>query len=57
MFVYGYAKGDRGDLCEDELADFKKVARHVLSLAAGQMDALVARGDFEEVMVDERAIP
>ncbi len=53
FFVFGYAKSDRGNLCPDEVAQFKHMAGHVLGLSDDQLAELIARGSFEEVIVDD----
>ncbi|MBN1631916.1 MAG: type II toxin-antitoxin system RelE/ParE family toxin [Thermoleophilia bacterium] len=57
VFVFGYAKSRRDDLRPDEVAQFKRVARYVLSLTDDQLAVLVARGDLEEVVADDSGIP
>jgi hypothetical protein len=54
FFVYGFAEGDRGDLREDEEAQFKKMARHVLALTDDQVQALIVSGAFQEVSSDDQ---
>ena len=52
FFVYGFAKSELGNIREDEAAEFKKMAKHVLSLTDAQLNELVANGQFEEVTKD-----
>jgi len=56
FFVYGFAKGDRGNIRTDEKEQFKKMARHVLSLSDSQLNVLIANGQFEEVASDGKEI-
>lgn len=49
FFVYGFSKSEIGNIREDEDEQFKKMARHVLSLTDTQLNELVAGGQFEEV--------
>lgn len=52
FFVYGFSKNQLGNIGEDEEAQFKKMAKHVLSLTDAQLRELVANGQFEEVAKD-----
>ena len=56
VYVYGYAKSERSNLRPDEVAHFKKLAIHVLTLSDAELAALLARGTIEEVSLDEREI-
>lgn len=49
FFVFGFAKNSRENIREDELEQFKKMARHVLSLTSAQIQELLNLGHFEEV--------
>lgn len=49
FFVYGFSKSELGNIREDEEEQFKKMARHVLSLTEARLNELVANGQFEEV--------
>jgi len=49
FFVYGFAKSDRANIREDENEQFKKMARHVLSLSDKQLSTLIGKGQFDEV--------
>jgi hypothetical protein len=57
FFVYGFAKSDRGNLREDEKAQFKKMAGHVLALTDDRLNALIACGGFQEVSHCDEEIP
>lgn len=52
LFAYGFAKSDRGNIGDDELATFRQLAAEVLALSGEQLDALVAVGRFMEVRCD-----
>ena len=52
FFVYGFSKSELGNIRKDEEAQFKKMAKHVLSLTDAQLSELVANGQFEEVIKD-----
>jgi hypothetical protein len=49
FFVYGFAKGQRANLADDEQKQFKEAAKHVLELTGKQLAELLERGDFTEV--------
>ncbi len=49
FFVYGFSKSELGNIREDEEAQFKKMAKYVLSLTDMQLSELIANGQFEEV--------
>ncbi len=53
VFVYGFAKSDRRSIGVDELARFKRMAAHVLTLSDNQLDALAVRRELEEVFIRE----
>lgn len=52
FFVYGFSKSELGNIRADEEAQFKKMAKHVLSLTDAQLSELIANGQFEEVEKD-----
>lgn len=54
VFMYGFAKNDRGNIDDDEVRAFKAAAGHVLALSAKQMAELAKKGNFVEVMRDEQ---
>lgn len=49
LFVYLYAKKDREDIDEDELAGFKKLAKNVSKIDDARLAELVRNGDFVEI--------
>ena len=52
LFAYGFAKSDRDNIGDDELAVFRQLAAEVLALSGEQLDILVAAGRFMEVECD-----
>lgn len=52
FFVYGFPKGDLGDIRDDEQGQFKKAAKSILALSDEQICKLIANGQFEEVKKD-----
>lgn len=52
FFVFGFPKNAQDSLREDEEAQFKKMARHVLSLTDAQLQQLIDQGQLEEVFPD-----
>lgn len=53
----GYAKSRRAGIRPDETEQFKRMAKHILTLSDAQLDALVAGGGFEEVADNDEAVP
>lgn len=53
FFVYGFPKIELGNIGSDEETQFKKMAKHVLALTDAQLAALLANGQFEEVVQDD----
>ena len=49
FFIYGFSKGRRANIGQDEERQFKEAARHVLTLTEKQIGELLKRGDFVEV--------
>ena len=49
FFVYGFAKSQRANIDDDEKAQFKEAAKHVLELTEKQLAELLKRGDFVAV--------
>ena len=49
FFMYGFAKSQRANITENEEAQFKQAAKHVLALTERQLAELLKRGDFMEV--------
>lgn len=57
FFVYGFAKSDRANIEDDEEAQFKKAAAHVLGLSDEQLAELIRKRQFSEVKDDEQEVP
>ena len=53
FFVYGFAKNVIANISEDEEEQFKKMAKYILALTDSQLSALIAHGQFEEVVKDD----
>lgn len=53
VFVYGFAKSDRENIDDDELAAFRRLAAELLALSQDLLDALVANGTLVEVDCDD----
>lgn len=54
IFMFGFAKSDRANISAAEEQAFKKTAKHVLALTPKQMESLVEKGDFVEVILHEQ---
>ena len=52
FFVYGFSKSELGNIRKEDEEQFKKMAKHVLSLTDAQLSVLLANGQFEEVTKD-----
>ena len=52
--MYGFPKSELGNIWADEEDQFKKMAKHVLALTDSQLSILIANGQFEEVVQDEK---
>ena len=53
VFLYGFAKSERDNINDRELADLKKLARHYLSFDDVQVATALASADLREVICDE----
>ena len=49
FFVYGFAKSSRDNIGDDEEANFKKAAEHVLGLSEAHLAELIGKGQLTEV--------
>ena len=49
FFMYGFSKSDRDNIDDDEEAEFKTAAEHVLGLSEEQLAKLIDAGQFTEV--------
>jgi len=54
IFVFGFQKSDLGNIRDDEVRQFKKMANHVLNLTDTQLVALLANGQFLEIQDDQK---
>jgi hypothetical protein len=57
FFVYGFAKSDRGNIDDDEQAEFRKAAAYVLGLSEAHLDDLISKGHFSEARHHGKEIP
>jgi hypothetical protein len=48
IFYDGFAKSSLGNIKDNDLAQFKKYAKHLLALTSEQIDALVLAGKLIE---------
>jgi hypothetical protein len=49
IFVYGFAKKDRDDLDDDELADLKRIGQALLAMSEEAMLRAIAAGELQEI--------
>lgn len=57
FFVFAFPKSAQSNLKADEVAQFKKMAKHVLALTDAQLHTLITDGHFTEVRPDAKKIP
>lgn len=50
FFVFGFPKSEQDNIREDEEVQFKKMAKQVLALTDEQLQLLIVKGQFEEVV-------
>jgi len=55
VFLYGFAKNERSNIDDEELDEFRRLARGFLELTAQQIGALIAENELTEVNDDEGA--
>lgn len=53
VFLYGFAKSERDNINESELADLKKLAKHYLAYSDAQIATALASAELTEVICDE----
>ena len=53
FFVYGFAKSERDNIREDELSDFKKLAKSLLEAEEIRLQDALDLGELIEVKCDE----
>jgi hypothetical protein len=56
VFVHGFAKNERGNIRDDELAAFKMLAAEMLAYDDMALMAAIADGILLEVIGDEKAV-
>ena len=54
--MYGFAKSEQDNIRKDEEEQFKKMAKHVLSLSEAQLEILIENGKIMEVERDDKKI-
>ncbi|GHU08740.1 hypothetical protein FACS1894158_18150 [Betaproteobacteria bacterium] len=57
VFVYGFAKSNRGNIDDDEQAEFRKAATYVLGLSEKHLADLISKGQFSEIYHYGKEIP
>lgn len=57
FFVFGFSKNELANIRDDEAAQFKKAAKHVLNLSDEQIQHLINNAQLEEVTHDHTKIP
>lgn len=53
IFLYGFAKSERDNISDRELADLKKLAKHYLSYDEARIATALASAELREVICDE----
>jgi hypothetical protein len=53
VFLYGFAKNERGNIDADEMEEFRRLARGFLGLTAQQIATLIAENELMEVTDDD----
>lgn len=56
FFVFGFPKSDQANISKEEESFFKKMAKEVLLLTDEQLQQLIDKGKFEEVVKDDQKI-
>jgi hypothetical protein len=54
VFLYGFAKSERDNINDRELADLKKLARYYLGYNDAQIAIALASAELKEVVCDEQ---
>ena len=54
VFLYGFAKSERDNVDDRELADLKKLAEHYLSYSDTQIAVALARSELTELACDDQ---
>ena len=53
VFLYGFAKNERDNIDDRELADLKKLARHYLSYSDAQLATALMQSELTEIACDD----
>jgi len=53
VFLYGFAKNERDNIDDRELADLKKLARHYLSYSDAQIATALMHSELTEIACDD----
>jgi hypothetical protein len=53
VFVYGFAKSERGNIGPDELVFWRKIAQAILAMGRAEMTIAMTAGEIVEVLCDE----
>jgi hypothetical protein len=54
VFLYGFAKSERANVNDRELADLKKLAKHFLGYGDLQIATALGQNELREVVCDDR---
>ena len=54
VFLYGFAKSERDNIDDRELADLKNLARHYLSYSDAQIAVALIHSELTEIACDEQ---
>ena len=54
VFLYGFAKSERDNIDDRELADLKKLAKHLLSYSDTDIAVALDRSELTELVYDEQ---
>jgi hypothetical protein len=57
FFVHGFAKNEKDNIEDDELAAFKLLAAQMQGLSDAELSKAITNGTLIEVMCDDQAIP
>jgi hypothetical protein len=52
VFLYGFAKSDRDNIDDKELADLRKLAKRFLSLTEGEIETALHESELKELPYD-----
>jgi len=56
MFAYGFAKNDRSNIDQADLARFRRLAKEVFGYDDKEIEQLVRRGALQEICSEDEAI-